>query len=121
VRAKQATKSEERAGLPLVVVVAGGYSCADPVLTELESDVEPTNIRHTHVPPPSLFSRASFATAATTYTLGLLLAVVREASDRLTLYTPRTSSSDSQFYLGTRAYASRAAEHSTKSVGASQT
>lgn len=51
--------------LPLVVVVVVGYSCADPVLTELEFQVGPTNIRHTHIPPPSPFSSASFATAAT--------------------------------------------------------
>jgi hypothetical protein len=65
--------SEERAGSPLVVVVVVGYSCADPVLTELEFQVEPTNIRHTHIPPPSPFSSASFATAVTLLNLNFLL------------------------------------------------
>lgn len=40
-----------------------GYSCADPVLTELEFEVKPTNIRHTHI-PPSPFPSASSATTA---------------------------------------------------------
>jgi hypothetical protein len=79
-----------------------GYSCADPVLTELEFEVKPTNIRHTHIPPPSPFPSAS---SATTAALPLAFACRRSRIlDEACIHTANKSLGLAPASLRTRAY-----------------
>ena len=87
------------------MVVAGeGYSCADPVLTELEFDVEPTIIRHTHIPPPSHFPSASFATTAALPLDFWSLAVDNSSRQRVYTANKLLGLGPTCLSLGTRAY-----------------
>lgn len=73
------------------------------VLTELEFEVEPTNIRHTHIPPPSSLPSASFVTTAA-FTLGLLLVTGQKILETACIHSDRIAWPRTCLSLGTRAY-----------------